>query len=760
MRQGASLPNSPRNKRFMTSASPHRPIAASPGHPVGRPGPGRAAAAAPAFGSGFTTSIDPIRVLRRHIWLLIAAGIGGTILGIGLFIYLNRAFPLYSGEVRFEVRPGLQSVDQLTASEMSREDVVSRLANTEISILLSRDVLSQAVNQSDIRNRTQWGRRFVLDSGGMDVERAVDDLEETLSASMIRGTNLFALRWSTRHAADIPEVLNRIHVAYIGARERLDIADFRHNIDLFERKLRNVDDQIGDLQTEITNFIREHGIQSSDGIRQNTRTDAALRNSEEIAKVSNSLSMTRVALRQIEAKMAGVLEPDSKDRLTAEMDQVIRQQDQLLSELKSRLRQAREIYVKADDRMILTIERQIRSRELEREAKLQEIIQRNLEAMHKEHHDTIEQYESLLQELEAVQQEHEAYLKELSAATADYQALEMRRSRLEAERDDYRTRLEHIHQLRERADASRVRVAMGAQLPRQKSFPQIHIIVPLVALLCVFLTLGVVFLRELTDQRIKSASDLAVVPSAKLLGLVPDLDEDPTSDRKQGAELIVQQHPLSVLAESYRQTCANLLPAIERGAHQTILFLSGLPGAGTTTAITNIACSLSATGKRVLVIDANFRRPRLAEVMAAPAGGPGLGDLLAEAATIDESIVQAECGVSVIPAGTPANRVFERLNNGNFESIVAELRGRFDLILFDAPPAVVAGDAMVLANRLDAAVLVVRANQEQKGLVARLVTQLGEARCEALGVLLNRPRGTAGGYFKKNFEAMAKYSRK
>ena len=79
-------------------------------------------------------------------------------------------------------------------------------------------------------------------------------------------------------------------------------------------------------------------------------------------------------------------------------------------------------------------------------------------------------------------------------------------------------------------------------------------------------------------------------------------------------------------------------------------------------------------------------------------------------------------------------------------------------MLVDAPPAVVAGDALVLANKLDAAVLVVRANQEQRGLVARVIGQLMDANCELLGVVLNRPRGTAGGYFKKNFAAMAGYA--
>ena len=98
------------------------------------------------------------------------------------------------------------------------------------------------------------------------------------------------------------------------------------------------------------------------------------------------------------------------------------------------------------------------------------------------------------------------------------------------------------------------------------------------------------------------------------------------------------------------------------------------------------------------------------------------------------------------------------MSNSRFDNVMADLRRRYDLILVDAPPAVVAGDAMILATKLDAAILVIRASQEQRGLVARLVNELSEAHCELLGIILNRPRGTVGGYFKKNFTAMAHYA--
>jgi capsular exopolysaccharide synthesis family protein len=268
----------------------------------------------------------------------------------------------------------------------------------------------------------------------------------------------------------------------------------------------------------------------------------------------------------------------------------------------------------------------------------------------------------------------------------------------------------------------------------------------------------VIFIRELTDQRIKSASDLSILPGAQLLGVIPDLEEDPT--KCETAELVIKRHPNSVLAESYRQVCTPLSKGLDRAGHQTLVFVGGLPGTGTTTVATNVATGLAAAGRNVVVVDANFRRPRLGGTFALDNDRVGLGDLIqGDGATVEQAITEdAETGVKVITAGTAATRVVDRLNTERFDSVVAELRGRFDVIIFDAPPAVVAGDALMLANRVDAAVLVVRANQEQRGLVARLMNQLGNAHCDLLGLVLNRPLGTAGGYFKKNYAAMAAYA--
>jgi tyrosine-protein kinase Etk/Wzc len=92
------------------------------------------------------------------------------------------------------------------------------------------------------------------------------------------------------------------------------------------------------------------------------------------------------------------------------------------------------------------------------------------------------------------------------------------------------------------------------------------------------------------------------------------------------------------------------------------------------------------------------------------------------------------------------------------KSILAQLRSKYDLILIDAPPSIVAGDAILLANLVDAITLVVRSDRDERGLIARVLRELSESRGEVIGITLNAAKGTTGGYFRKNYLAMVNYA--
>ena len=129
------------------------------------------------------------------------------------------------------------------------------------------------------------------------------------------------------------------------------------------------------------------------------------------------------------------------------------------------------------------------------------------------------------------------------------------------------------------------------------------------------------------------------------------------------------------------------------------MLASGMPGSGTTTVLSNLALSAAAGGLKVVVVDANFRKPNVSSVFDLDIDGKlGLGDLLGGSVEFDQAITSSH-GVDVIGPGTPASRVYERFNDATFSSVMAELRSRYDCILIDTAPAVAAGDAMILAKQ-------------------------------------------------------------
>ncbi len=703
-----------------------------------------------------TRTIDPFRLMRRHMILLIATGFVGLFLGVVAWFLLNMFSPLYTAEVLFEIRAGLTESREVASQDLARDDLVLRLATTESMLLVSRAVLESAVKQPAVQRTVWFEKNFRDDADVAAIDEAVDELEEDIARKVIQGTNLFGLKWSAATASDVPIVLNSIGRAYLDRRQQIDHTVYKDNIALFTTELAITSRKLDDLGQQIEEFIREKGITTLDDPRSNQLMLAIHNLVELISDTTSNLNIGRSMRAQVAAKLEGTIEPSDDDRRMAEEHPAVRAHEMAVMQNKTVLRELRDKYRDPNNYMIRNFERRLRALELEYEAKIDEIMRDNLRASLKSLSDSIDRSEELLEELEGDYEEKDSLQKALAADMSTYLDMEERRKHLALTRDKDLELIKEVGLMRLRADSSRVAMAQLALTPREKSFPKIEFIVPATAVLVLGLVTGLLFLREVTDQRVKTASDLFVVPDARVLGVIPELEEDPTRGKR--AELAVSLSPRSVLAESYRQACALIDKSMARMGHQTLLVVGGLPEAGTTTIVTNIAASAAAAGRSVIVVDANFRRSRLAGAMGADGDAVGLGDLLMEKASVDEAIQTTEGGIHVMSAGAPAHRIYERFNNGRFEAVMAELRHRFDLIIVDAPPAVVAGDAMVLANKVDAAILVVRAYQEQRGLVARVMHQLVDARCEMLGMILNRPRGTAGGYFKKNFDAMARYA--
>ena len=722
----------------------------SPIDPRTQPARARASAPAPAG-----TQIDPIRVLRQNAWKLVAAafvgvGLGGVAHVVGDFVY-----PLYSETVLFELQVSPEEATDVTSRDDRTEEAVERVGQTEAGRLLSREILLKAMNHRDIE-QTKWSEWYLDDSGRFVPEDAVDDLEEDLSAGHRRRTNYFALTWSTHVAADVPVVLNRIAETYIATKKATDDQKFEANRQNFARQLADLDSQLSSLGKEIAKFVTDRNMTSTSEERSEMLLvveDTARR----LGETKSLLTLAASRKSQTEAKMEGRLEPSPDDIRTAEEDPQVQRANSQVQEL----RVAAESYRKkfgATHTALRSMESQVKAAELERDALVAQVLKRNLNADFKTFADQVESYAGLLEKFEKDYAGQSERLKDFTANLATVDELKERRERLLEARAEQLKVLANLDQYKAREDARAVTIAKRAQTPREKSFPQLKYMLPLGIVLTLAAYIAFIFARELLDTRVRYATDLLGVSGLRLLGSVPDIAEDPLGPKK--VERVVRDAPKSVVAELSRQLTGHVLKLCTQNSVKTIVCLSGLPEAGTTSMVTNLADSMAASGRKVLVVDANFRRSHLAAAMGTEPDARGLGDVLRGIVSASDVIRPAGGDVDIVSAGTPENRVFELLNTPRFDEFIQSVSARYDIVLFDVPPVVVAGDALAVANKVDGSILVVRAFQEQRGLVARLVGQLTEVRAQFLGAVLNRPINTAGGYLRKNYEAMAAYAGK
>lgn len=235
-------------------------------------------------------------------------------------------------------------------------------------------------------------------------------------------------------------------------------------------------------------------------------------------------------------------------------------------------------------------------------------------------------------------------------------------------------------------------------------------------------------LRDLLDTTVRSSAVAAEVLGAPTLAVLDEDDED-----ARRAEPVRQ----------LRTGLAFLRPATGPGPRAEVLVVtSARAGEGKTTTALDLARSFAETGKRVLLVESDLRRPGLAASLHL-AAGPGLSEVLDGQAELTSALRDGGvAGLQVLPAGSVPPNPAELLGSPSMADLVATLRSRYDRVLLDAPPVLPVTDAVVAAARTDGVLLLVRWGRTSRADVAEAVGMLERGRVTVLGGVLTRRRLT------------------
>ncbi|MGC4045203.1 MAG: polysaccharide biosynthesis tyrosine autokinase [Armatimonas sp.] len=275
-------------------------------------------------------------------------------------------------------------------------------------------------------------------------------------------------------------------------------------------------------------------------------------------------------------------------------------------------------------------------------------------------------------------------------------------------------------------------ISQAVPLPAEDSLTKRLKLMIFGAVLALIVGIVAVVGLDALDNRIKDTRDVEEVLELPIAGVIPAQIPDP-----RRAPRITYLDPLSPVSEAYRLLRTDILFTQTDHPFQSLLGVGVKPGQGTTTTITNLAITLAQSGKKVILVDADLRRPRLHETFGLPSDR-GLTSLLLAQCVLEDALHPTEIDdLMILPAGPSTTQPSELLGSREMRDLHETLKEAADFVLFDSPSAITFADAAILSSFLDATVIVIKANEVPRKAEQDVRALLDRAKANIIGVVLN-----------------------
>ena len=257
---------------------------------------------------------------------------------------------------------------------------------------------------------------------------------------------------------------------------------------------------------------------------------------------------------------------------------------------------------------------------------------------------------------------------------------------------------------------------------------------------------GLALLHDWMDQKLHSADEISNLLGIPVLGIVPSMSKrDSISERGQKTDI----KPKSSWAEAYRTIRTAVFFSLPKSEAKTIHITSPAPGDGKTTLVSNLAIGMAQAGQKILILDADFRKPMQHNIFKLDHGDIGLSTVLAERISIQQAIKHTGiAGLDLLTRGPEVSNPSEILNSKKFEELLKFLSEKYDRIIIDSPPVSPVTDAQILSAICDLTLLVLRAEKSTRKMSQQAQQSLMSVGARILGVIVNDvPKKNSYGYY-------------
>ncbi|MEP6915547.1 MAG: polysaccharide biosynthesis tyrosine autokinase, partial [Acidobacteriota bacterium] len=688
--------------------------------------------------------LDYVKVLYKRRWTALTAFV---IVVLTVSVYTFTATPIYQSHVQLLIEKEATNVVSFKEA-FEQNQITDDYYQTQYKVLQSRALARRTLDGLKLWNDPQFNPKpdsswtfgkvirspYALAAGWFKTPTpsepaqidesatqsgTIDRFLSGLSVAPIRNSRLVDIKYDSPDAPLSARISNALARAYIEQNLEFKFLSSKEASDWLGQQLAEQRKQV-DVSEQAVQRYREQ----NNAIALDDRQDIVVQKLAELNSAVTRAKTERIEkealFRQIQAIQADRSGLDTFPAILA--NTFIQQQKAELAGLQRQLAESSE---KLGDRHPDIVK--LRSSVQVAESKLQGEIGKVVQSVRNQYQAARAQEDSLTQALN--QQKGEALSMNRKGIEYGVLAREAASNRQIFESLMQRTKETGISG---ELKSSNIRVVDAAETPRTPISPnkRNNLLLALVggaAMAC-----GLALFFEYLDNRLKSPEEIKQYLGLPFLGMVPAL-----FDKGIINPLISGKVPNN-FAESFRAVRTNVLFASADEGARSIVITSTGPGEGKTVVSTNLAVALAQAGQRVLLIDADMRKPRVHAVFDKPRE-PGLSNVLVGNAKSSESVHKTSvAGLWIMPAGAAPPNPAELLGSKRFKDFMASLTQHFDWVLVDTPPVMAVTDASVVAHLVTGVLFVIGADMTSRAAAQRATEQLVHARAKFIGAVLNR----------------------
>jgi succinoglycan biosynthesis transport protein ExoP len=669
---------------------------------------------------------DFLEIARRRRWTILQTLAVVAVVG---FVATAMMRPVYQAESKLLVQAASAQINAMN-TENPLVDLLAMVQPPSVETQIQ--VLQSAPFIDDVFRRCRVAK---TESGVY---------EPAIRVAAIRDTNVIEVTVESRDRELAARVANTILDEYQDQTRMINLEEIQRARQFVEREAQKSRRELAKAEHDLLLFKSDQRVAELTA-EQSSRTQEWVEMDTKAAEAANNITRVQAQIQQVRAALQK--EPSEKlvpaSRENPRLD-VLRGQ---IADLETQRAGLVQDYQESSPRVVAVDAQLTRlERQLAREPQERRVMVHVLNPAREEMLGRLKGLETEREGLRAVQIQLQSELKSRrermnQLGPWEIQLAQMNRSRDTAEKQYLMlaSKLQDL-QIRENARRSMARIIERALPPASPVRPRKAVNLVLSLVLGAIFGLCLAFLQEYLDDRITTPDEVDRLLHLPVLGHIPLMAGDTQ-------RLMTALPPHSPIAESYRSLRSSISFAAIDAPLRTMIVTSSHPGEGKSTTSVNLAIAMALEGRRVILVDADLRRPSLYRVLDLPSA-PGLTDVLLGNRKAADALRNTDvAGLRVLTSGPIPPNPAELLNSGPMAALIGELRGMAEIVIFDTPPCLPVTDAQVLAAKVEGVLLVAALGEAKKAEVKHAKELFDRAHARIVGLIFNKISQSTGGYY-------------